>query len=323
MDAPSFARDMDALYRIPLITDGPWSAACLEAPRLCNRSPKFNISRSSTSRYEPESIAVKYTEDYTTDIFSEIVRELPLPVFSLTFADTWGTLTLGGVDPAFYSGSLTWMKTLPDEAGWVAKLSSRIELHHRGTEGINSIQTDLDRVWFDSGTTFIWGDEKAIKALNARIGVDSVTGQLECSKVPMLGNIVFFVGGSDSNTAMRLELSPAEYIIGTVSSRRCFSALNVSSPKKDHWTFGVHVLRGFYTVYHYGFGLVGIASYNITETNPTGRLVVPGSHAALNNAVNEFLQQTLSSASSFKPSLTSHLIPAIITFMILCTLLPL
>ncbi|KAF9939716.1 hypothetical protein BGZ67_009069 [Mortierella alpina] len=212
----------------------------------------------SQRRFETES-------DYATHIFSEVVRELPSPVFTLAFTDTWGTLTLGGTDPSFSSAPLTWIKTLPDEAAWVTRLSSRIEMTRGSMDGrlLGHVETGLDRVWFDSGTTFIWGDEKAIGPLNALIGADSVTGQIDCSRVPLLGNIVFSIGGSESNPIMRLELSPNEYIVGKVNSRRCFSALNASSPNKNHWVFGLHLLRGYYTAYHYGYdGLIGIGNNN-------------------------------------------------------------
>lgn len=204
--------------------------------------------------------------DYSTHFFADIVRELLTPVFSLAFTETWGTLTLGGPDPAFYSAPLSWVKTLPDEAGWVTRLGSRIEListtdQELGTTfNVDYVQTDLDQVWFDSGTTYIWGDETAIRPINDWIGADAVTGQIDCTTIPSLGNIVFSIGGSYRDKDLRLELSPSEYIIGKPSSKKCFSALNVSNSGKNHWIFGLQLLRGFYTVYHYGYGLVGIGN---------------------------------------------------------------
>ncbi|KAF9291979.1 hypothetical protein BGZ68_001065 [Mortierella alpina] len=265
----------------------------------------------SQRRFETES-------DYATHIFSEVVRELPSPVFTLAFTDTWGTLTLGGTDPSFSSAPLTWIKTLPDEAAWVTRLSSRIEMTRGSMDDrpgslLDHVETDLDRVWFDSGTTFIWGDEKAIGPLNALIGADSVTGQIDCSRVPLLGNIVFSIGGSETNPAMRLELSPNEYIVGKVDSRRCFSALNASSPNKNHWIFGLHLLRGYYTAYHYGFGLIGIAPYNITKSNPSGMAIVPGSHDKLERAVKESLQKMLSRASCLRSFSSVYLLSIIST----------
>ncbi|KAF9961257.1 hypothetical protein BGZ72_004398 [Mortierella alpina] len=391
------------------------SIACSE---LCNLAPKFNISRSSTIHYQPESVTVKYTEgvietqlvsdfvtlgasvnmratsfaaenkvvnasakvqsishytpgpepfrgirtfgvtsdvsgdpflmskekyvpgflgasqrrfetesDYATHIFSEVVRALPSPVFTLAFTETWGTLTLGGTDPSFSTVPLTWIKTLPDEAAWATRLSSRIEMI-RGkmddTTGklLNHVQTNLDRVWFDSGTTFIWGDEEAIRPLNALIGADSVTGQIDCSKVPLLGNIVFSIGGSENTPAMRLELTPNEYIVGKANSRRCFSALNASSPNKNHWIFGLHLLRGYYTAYHYGFGLIGIAPYNITKSNPSGMTIVPGGHDKLERAIKESLQRMLSRAPRSKPFASVCLLRVITAFFLVIALWP-
>ncbi|GJJ78352.1 hypothetical protein EMPS_10711 [Entomortierella parvispora] len=210
----------------------------------------------SQNRFESES-------DFSTHFFADMVRELPRPVFSLAFTETWGTLTLGGPDPAFFSEPLSWVKTLPDEAGWVTRLAPRIELipfvQESSSGGdVDYVITDIDRVWFDSGTTYIWGDESAIRPLNEWIGADPVTGQVDCTSIPFLGNIVFSIGGSDGETELRLELSPTDYIIGKSTSRKCFSALNISSSGKNHWIFGLQLLRGFYTVYHYGYGLVGI-----------------------------------------------------------------
>ncbi|KAF9084748.1 hypothetical protein BGX23_010254 [Mortierella sp. AD031] len=112
------------------------------------------------------------------------------------------------------------------------------------------VWTNLDRVWFDSGTTYIWGDENAVLPLNKWMGADPVTGQVNCSTIPSLGTIVFSIGGTADRPLLRLELSPTEYIIGKPTSKRCFTALNVAAPHKNHWIFGLHVLRAFYTVYH-------------------------------------------------------------------------
>jgi hypothetical protein len=147
----------------------------------------------------------------------------------------------------------------------VTHLSSQIDIYAKDSDPKTTpesdtgyVRTNLDRVWFDSGTTYIWGDERAIVPLNEWMGADPVTGQISCSKIPLLGTIVFSIGGNEERPLLRLELSPAEYIIGKVTSRKCFSALNVAESNKNHWIFGLHVLRAFYTVYHYEYGLVGI-----------------------------------------------------------------
>ncbi|KAG0098587.1 hypothetical protein BGZ93_011024 [Podila epicladia] len=212
--------------------------------------------------------------------------------------EKWGTLTLGGSDPAFYSEPLTWLPTIPGEAGWVTRLFAHIEV--LVNDGISAsypdmdyVRTDLDRVWFDSGTTYIWGDEAAVLPLNEWMGADPVTGQVDCATIPSLGKIVFSIGGTraDGEPVMRLELTSAEYIIGRPKSHKCFSALNVSSNSKNYWIFGLQVLRSYYTVYHYGYGVIGIARYNITNTNPSGKIVVPGSRAALDRNVKKTLLQ--------------------------------
>ncbi|KAF9921046.1 hypothetical protein FBU30_008965 [Linnemannia zychae] len=181
------------------------------------------------------------------------------------FTEDWGTLTLGGPDPSFYSKPLTWINTLPNEPGWVTQLSPQINIYPKGSDSqlapefeTDYVITNLDRVWFDSGTTYIWGDERAIRPLNDWMGADPVTGQVNCSLIPLLGTIVFSIGGTRDQPLLRLELSPAEYIIGKSTSRKCFTALNISASKKDHWIFGLYVLRAFYTVYHYEYGLIGI-----------------------------------------------------------------
>ncbi|KAG0361307.1 hypothetical protein BGX24_005365, partial [Mortierella sp. AD032] len=212
----------------------------------------------SQGRFESDS-------DYSTHIFSEIVRELPIPVFSLAFTGTWGTLTLGGPDPIFHSQPITWINTLKGEAGWVTHLSSHIDIYPNGANPKTTpetetdfIRTNLDRVWFDSGTTYIWGDERAVRPLNDWMGADPVTGQVNCSTIPTLGKIVFSIGGTEDRPLLRLELNPSEYIIGKPTSRRCFTALNISASTKNHWIFGLHVMRAFYTVYHYEHGLIGL-----------------------------------------------------------------
>ncbi|KAI9239928.1 MAG: aspartic peptidase domain-containing protein [Podila humilis] len=239
----------------------------------------------SKGRFESES-------DFSTHAFLDTVRELPNPVFSLALTDKWGTLTLGGSDPAFYSKPLTWLPTMPGEAGWVTRLFPHIEVLAKdglsaSYPDVDYVQTDLDRVWFDSGTTYIWGDEAAILPLNKWMGADPVTGQVDCATVPSLGKIVFSIGGAraDGEPVMRLELTSTEFIVGKPKSHKCFTALNASSNSKNHWIFGLQVLRGYYTVYHYDYSVVGISRYNITNTNPSGKVVIPGSHAALDQDV--------------------------------------
>lgn len=286
-------------------------------------------------------------------MFLDIVRELPNPVFSLALTDKWGTLTLGGSDPAFYSEPLTWLPTIPGEAGWVTRLFPHIEVlandrPSASYSDVDYVQTDLDRVWFDSGTTYIWGDEAAILRLNEWMGADPVTGQVDCATVSSLGKIVFSIGGTkaDGEPVMRLELTSAEFIIGKPESHKCFTALNASSNSKNHWIFGLQVLRGYYTVYHYDYSVIGIcmiccrccycqcchcyccycyccfrvasipqggskfslpiflavARYNITNTNPSGKIVLPGSRAALDQNLKETLLK-LSSGPSLKTDL--------------------
>ncbi|KAF9144404.1 hypothetical protein BG015_000124, partial [Linnemannia schmuckeri] len=254
----------------------------------------------SQGRFESDS-------DYSTHIFSEIVKELPIPVFSLAFTESWGTLTLGGPDPIFHSKPITWINTLKGEAGWVTHLSSHVDIYAKGADPkttpdseIDYVRTDLDRVWFDSGTTYIWGDERAVKPLNEWMGADPLTGQVNCSTIPSLGSIVFSIGGNEDNPLLRLELSPAEYIIGKSTSHRCFTALNVVESSKNHWIFGLHVLKAFYTIYHYEYGIIGIAPYNVTATNPAGKAVVPGIHKVLDQEVKESLQRMPSSATPSK-----------------------
>ncbi|KAI1297411.1 hypothetical protein EDD11_007141 [Mortierella claussenii] len=283
----------------------------------------------SQRRFESDS-------EYSTHVFAEIIRKLLVPVFGLAFQETWGTLTLGGPDPSFHSESFIWIKTLPDEAGWVTGLGSHIELLPQnfsldaGMEPDYAL-TNLDRVWFDSGTTYIWGDANAVRPLNEWMGADPATGQVDCASIAGLGKIVFWIGGTSGGGAIghdrradeergifRLELNPSDYIISTSTSRKCFSALNASVTNKNHWIFGLHLLRRFYTVYHYGYGLIGIAPYNITAVNPVGQLVLPGSHDSLEHEVQKALRwiATNNSARLYNKSLSSTVYALVLAFIL-------
>jgi hypothetical protein len=113
---------------------------------------------------------------------------------------------------------------------------------------VDYVRTDLDRAWFDSGATYIWGDEAAVLPLNEWIGADPVTDQVDCATIPSLGKIAFSIGGTrtDGESVMQLELTSAEYIIGGPKSHKCFSALNATSNIKNHWIFGLRALRRYY-----------------------------------------------------------------------------
>ncbi|KAF9968270.1 hypothetical protein BGZ73_000176 [Actinomortierella ambigua] len=286
----------------------------------------------SRMRFESES-------DYTNHIFADVVNSLAEPVFSLTFTDTWGTLTLGGSDPGMFSNPLSWdseatededdraddeddsvratvptdsvdssdirstnntMGRSPGDNTPSTNISTNSTIHNSSTEedGKHCTQSPaithsvLDKVWFDSGTTYIWGDAASINVINQWIGADPVTGRIDCSTILDLGTIVFTVGEPVKRSAdphhgmLRIELTPSEYIVGAPTATTCYSALNANGPKKDHWIFGLHFLKGFHTVYHYRHGLIGLAPRNITSHNPSGIAAIPGSHMKLIQSIN-------------------------------------
>ncbi|KAK3831454.1 MAG: aspartic peptidase domain-containing protein [Linnemannia gamsii] len=239
---------------------------------------KLRQNASGSTSIEATRFRGQRTFGLTTDISGDaflLAKETKVPGFlgasqgrfesDSAFTGTWGTLTLGGPDPIFHSQPITWINTLKGEAGWVTHLSSHIDIYPNGANPKTTpetetdfVRTNLDRVWFDSGTTYIWGDERAVRPLNDWMGADPVTGQVNCSTIPSLGKIVFSIGGTEDRPLLRLELNPSEYIIGKPTSRRCFTALNISASTKNHWIFGLHVMRAFYTVYHYEYGLIGL-----------------------------------------------------------------
>lgn len=152
-----------------------------------------------------------------------------------------GELTLGGTDPAHYSGSLTYVPLI-SETYWEAELTSF-------TYNGKSITT-ATKVVLDTGTSIMAGPSKEVKALAAAVGaspyfLNPAEYTIDCSKVNSLPDLVMTIGGK------AFTLKGKDYVI-SVQGVVClfgFTGIDMPAPTGPLWIAGDVFIRKYYTVF--------------------------------------------------------------------------
>ncbi|PIO58109.1 eukaryotic aspartyl protease [Teladorsagia circumcincta] len=112
-----------------------------------------------------------------------------------------GEMTLCGIDPAHYKGSIVW-EPLISENYW------RIKLRGIAVNGQPIIDGPVDAI-ADTGTSLIAGPPEAVQMIQQAIGA-SETGEIDCSTIPYLPLIAFTIGGSE------MILGGSNYVIQSI-----------------------------------------------------------------------------------------------------------
>ncbi|XGW23508.1 hypothetical protein V3C99_005610, partial [Haemonchus contortus] len=156
-----------------------------------------------------------------------------------------GELTLCGIDPTHYEGSIAW-ENLISETYWQIQLGGIII---NGQQIIGPATAIVD-----SGTSLIAGPPALVQEIQQIIGAGP-SGSIDCSTISSLPSITFSIGGS------QLEMSAQSYVI-KYTDGTCSSGFQEFPELADSntWILGDVFIGAFYTIFDYGNARVGFAA---------------------------------------------------------------
>ncbi|KAK6018574.1 eukaryotic aspartyl protease [Ostertagia ostertagi] len=161
-----------------------------------------------------------------------------------------GVMTLCGMNPAHYKGSIAW-EPLISEDYW------RIYLRAVTIQG-KAITNGPVSAIVDTGTSFIGGPSDAIQMIQSTIeALLNLDDQqlVDCSIRPNLPPIAFTIGGED------FILLGSDYIVeyGPNMCQFGLVPIDLPPPTGPLWILGDVFIRRFYSVFDYGNRRVGFA----------------------------------------------------------------
>jgi len=202
-------------------------------------------------------IAVLGVNPVFNNMIEQGVVEAPMFSFWLSRdpnADLGGELILGGSDPNFYTGEMTYVP-VQREGYWEIGMDS---MATGGNEiGCNGGCTAI----VDTGSSLLVGPTEQTDAINKMIGgVELIpgTGQymIVCSKIDTLPDIDFVIGGK------AFTLTGRDYVLQVtqLGQTQCISGfMGLDLPMGPWWILGDVFIGRFYTEFDMGGSRVGFA----------------------------------------------------------------
>ncbi|XP_051477047.1 cathepsin D [Apus apus] len=199
--------------------------------------------------------------DHVTPFFDNIMNQklIEKNIFSFYLnrdptAQPGGELLLGGTDPKYYSGDLSWVN-VTRKAYW--------QIHMDGLDvanGLTLCKGGCEAI-VDTGTSLITGPTKEVKELQKAIGAKPlIKGQyvIACDQVPSLPVVTLTLGGKP------YQLTGEQYVFKvTVSGETIcmsgFSGLDIPPPGGPLWILGDVFIGPYYTVFDRDNDSVGFA----------------------------------------------------------------
>jgi cathepsin D len=182
------------------------------------------------------------------------------PVFAFWLSNnpsglSGGELFLGGVNPKYYTGSITWAPVI-SETYWEYSIDD-FKVGGNSTGWCKNCKAVAD-----SGTSLIAGPSSVINLLNARLGALPFNGEgifLTCPNLNTLPIIEFVISGKS------FALTPAQYVVqvslfGQTTCISGFVGLDIPAPIGPLWIVGDVFMRAYYTVFDFGNSRVGYAT---------------------------------------------------------------
>jgi len=203
------------------------------------------------------SIAVdSVVPPFNNMIFQKLVDE---PVFSFWLNRTagevkGGELHLGGKDPAYFTGGITYLP-VTRAAYWQFAMDS-IQIGDTEVGCSGGCQAIAD-----TGTSLIVGPSADVKNINLKLGGHPLPHGLyfvSCKKVPSMPNLVFVLKGK------KFTVPPKSYIIEQSQAGQTFCiigliGMDIPPPAGPLWILGDIFHGEFYTIYDFGKKQVGFA----------------------------------------------------------------
>ncbi|XGW20915.1 hypothetical protein V3C99_004134 [Haemonchus contortus] len=157
-----------------------------------------------------------------------------------------GELTLCGIDPTHYQGTIAW-EPLISETYWEIQL---------GGVTVNGQQISDGPVGavVDSGTSLILGPPALVQEIQQAIGADEY-GLIDCSTIPSLPPITFTIGGTELTLTANHYVT--QYSDGTCTSG--FQGTQSPAPGVS-WVLGDVFIGTFYSIFDHANKRVGFAA---------------------------------------------------------------
>jgi len=197
-----------------------------------------------------------------TPVFNTMVDQgvVEAPVFSFWLnrdptADVGGELILGGSDPLFYEGEMTYIP-VQREGYWEVAMDSL-------TSGDSTVGCDGGcTAIVDTGSSLMVGPTKETNAINKMIGGKEIvpgTGQymIDCASIPSLPSLAVVLGGRE------FELTGKDYVlqITQFGQTQCISGfMGLDMPMGPWWILGDVFIGKFYSEFDLGNSRVGLAT---------------------------------------------------------------
>nr|CDJ84348.1 Peptidase A1 domain containing protein [Haemonchus contortus] len=231
-----------------------------------NRSQGFGCATSETGKFATEvydgilgmawkSDAVGNISPPLDQIFAN-KKTCPEALFAFYMAPSSndpsvaGELTICGIDPAHYKGTIAWVPL-------IAEYLWRIQLGPVYTRGM-TLTTGGQEAVVDTGTELITAPMSVMQQIQNVTGA-KVNSQgayeIECNNISTLPAIIFTLDGQD------FTLEGQDYVVQT--NQTCtlgFLGLELPPPIGPMWIIGDVFLRNFYTVFDHGNKRVGFAT---------------------------------------------------------------
>lgn len=197
-----------------------------------------------------------------TPVFNNMIDQgaVSEPVFSFWLnrdpsAENGGELILGGSDPAYYTGEMTYVP-VKREGYW------EIEMESMETEGNNIGCSGGCTAIVDTGSSLLVGPTAETNAINKMIGGQEIipgSGQymVDCNTLDNLPTVDFVIGGS------KFSLSGNDYVlkISQLGQTQCISGfMGLDLPMGPWWILGDVFIGKFYSEFDMGQSRVGFAT---------------------------------------------------------------
>jgi len=196
-----------------------------------------------------------------TPVFNNMIDQgvVEEPIFSFWLnrdpsQDLGGELILGGSDPLFYEGEMTYVPVQREGYWEIAMDGMESETNSVGCDGGCTAIVD-------TGSSLLVGPTKETEAINKMIGGVEVlpgTGQYQivCSNIPNLPDIDFVLGGK------KFTLSGKDYVlqITQLGQTQCISGfMGMDLPMGPWWILGDVFIGKWYSEFDMGNSRIGLA----------------------------------------------------------------